>query len=79
MEEELEEGRLSEDPFSSSDDGTVVWPAEDGEERDDLPPRKESVESTQVFRDERLPALLTGERLAPPGGERGGNKLREQV
>lgn len=72
MEEELEEGRRSEDPFS-------VWSAEDGEERDDLPPRKDSVESTQVFRDDRLPTLLTGETLAPPGGERGGNKLREQV
>lgn len=75
--EEEEEGRMSEDPFRSSDDGTVVCPAEEGEERDDFPPLKDSVESTQVFRDDRLQTLLTGERLAPPGGERGGNKLRE--
>lgn len=75
--EEEEEGRLSEDPFRSSDDGTVVCPAEEGEDRDDLPPLKDSVESTQVFRDDRLQTVLTGERLAPPCGERGGNKLRD--
>lgn len=75
---EEEEGRLIEDPFSSSDDGMVVCPAEEGEEMEDLPPLKDSVESMQVFRGDRLPTLLTGETLAPPGGERGGNKLREE-
>lgn len=69
---------MIEDPFSSSDDGMVVCPAEEGEEMDDLPPLKDSVESTQVFRDDRLQTLLTGERLAPPGGERGGNGFREE-
>lgn len=59
MEEEQEEGRLREDPFSSSDDGTVVCPAEEAEERDDLPPRKDSVESAQVFSDDRLLTFLT--------------------
>lgn len=76
--EEEEEGRLIEDPFNSSDDGMVVCPAEEGEEPEDLPPLKDSVESMQVFRDDRLQTLLTGERLAPPGGERGENKLREE-
>lgn len=77
-EPEQEEGRLTEE-LSSSDDGMVVIPAEEGEEREDRPPRGDREESTHVFRDDRLRTPRPEERLSAPDGERGGNRLREQV
>lgn len=41
----------------------VVCPVEERDEREDLPPLNESVESTEVFKDDRLEMLLTEERL----------------
>lgn len=56
------------DPFimDSSEEGTVVCPVEDKDEWDDLPPLVESVESTEVFKEDRLDMLLTGERWGAP-------------
>lgn len=56
------------DPFimDSSEDAMVVCPVEERDERDDLPPRDESVESTEVFKEDRLEMLLTEERLGGP-------------
>lgn len=50
------------EPFimDSSEEGMVVWPVEERDERDVLPPREESVESTEVFKEDRLEMLLTG-------------------
>lgn len=48
------------DPFimDSSEEAMVVCPVEDRDERDVLPPRDESVESTEVFKEDRLEMLL---------------------
>lgn len=51
------------DPFMSSEEAMVVCPVEERDEREDLPPLNESVESTEVFKDDRLEILLTEERL----------------
>lgn len=42
----------------------VVWPVEERDDRDVLPPRDDSVESTEVFREDKLEMLLTGEWTA---------------
>lgn len=47
----------------SSEEAMVVCPVEERDEREDLPPLNESVESTEVFKDDRLEMLLTEERL----------------
>lgn len=56
------------DPFimDSSEEAMVVCPVEERDEREDLPPLDESVESTEVFKDDRLEMLLTVERLGTP-------------
>lgn len=67
---EEEDGYLTgeTDPFimDSSEDAMVVCPVEERDERVDLPPLDESVESTGVFKEDRLEMLLTGERLGAP-------------
>lgn len=67
---EEEDGYLTGemDPFiiDSSEEATVVCPVEEREERDDLPPREQSVESMEVFKEARLDTLLTEERLGDP-------------
>lgn len=67
---EEEDGYLTgeTDPFimDNSEEGIVVCPVEDRDERDDLPPRDESVESTEVFKEVKLEMLLTEEGLGPP-------------
>lgn len=53
------------DPFimDSSEEAMVVCPVEERDERDVLPPLDESVESTEVLREDRLEMLLTEETL----------------
>lgn len=67
---EEEDGYLTgeTDPFiiTSSEEPIVVCPVEERDERDDLPPREESVESTEVFKEDRAEMLFTEERLAAP-------------
>lgn len=67
---EEEDGYLTgeTDPFimESSEEAMVVCPVEERDERDVLPPLVESVESTEVFKEDRLEMLLTGERLGAP-------------
>lgn len=59
---EEEDGYLTgeTDPFimDSSEEGMVVCPVEERDEWDDLPPLVESVESTAVFKDDRVEMLL---------------------
>lgn len=52
------------DPFiiTNSEEPIVVCPVEERDERDVLPPREESVESTEVFKEDRVEMLLTEER-----------------
>lgn len=56
------------DPFimDNSEEAMVVCPVEERDERDVLPPLDESVESTEVFKEDRLEMLLTEERLGAP-------------
>lgn len=56
------------DPFimDSSEEAMVVCPVEERDERDVLPPLDDSVESTEVFKEDRLEMLLTEERLGVP-------------
>lgn len=56
------------DPFimDNSEEAMVVCPAEERDERDVLPPLDESVESTEVFKEDRVEMLLTGDRLGTP-------------
>lgn len=67
---EEEDGYLTgeTDPFimDNSEEGMVVCPVEERDERDDLPPRDESVESTEVFKEDRLEMLLTEGTLGAP-------------
>lgn len=60
---EEEDGYLTgeTDPFimDSSEEAMVVWPVEERDERDDLPPHEASVESADVFREDRLEMFLT--------------------
>lgn len=51
------------DPFimDNSEEGMVVCPVEDRDGRDDRPPRDESVESTEVFKEDRLEMVLPDE------------------
>lgn len=67
---EEEDGYLTgeTDPFimDNSEEAMVVFPVEERDGREDLPPRDESVESTEVFKEDRLEMLLTGERLGAP-------------
>lgn len=62
---EEEDGYLTgeTDPFimDSSEEAMVVCPVEERDERDVRPPLDESVESTEVFKEERLEMLLTGD------------------
>lgn len=53
------------DPFimESSEDAMVVCPVEEREESVDLPTLEERVESTEVFKEDKLEMLLTGESL----------------
>lgn len=71
------------DPFSS-EEAMVVCPVEDRDGRDVLPPLDESVESTEVFKEDRLDMLLPEEVLGPPAsvttvGPRGVLKGRLEV
>lgn len=52
------------DPFlmDNSEEAMVVCPVEESDEIDDLPPLDDSVESTEVFKDDMLDVLLTEER-----------------
>lgn len=66
---EEEDGYLTgeTDPFiMENSEGTVVWPVEETDEREVLPPRDESVESTDVFKEDRLEMLLTEEIGSAP-------------
>lgn len=65
---EEEDGYLTgeADPFISSEEAMVVCPVEESEESDDLPPRDESVESTEVFKVDRQEMLLTEEKFGAP-------------
>lgn len=56
------------DPFimDNSEEAMVVWPVEERDEMDVLPPRDESVESTEVFKEDRLEMLLTEDRVCAP-------------
>lgn len=67
---EEEEGYLTgeSDPFimDTSEDAMVVCPEVERDERVDLPPRVESVESAEVFKDDKLEMVLMGEILDPP-------------
>lgn len=56
------------DPFiiDNSEEAMVVCPFEESDERDDLPPLDECVESTEVFKEDMLEMLLTEERLSAP-------------
>lgn len=67
---EEEDGYLTgeTDPFimDNSEEAMVVFPVEERDEREDLPPLDESVESTVVFKEDRLEMLLTGEMLGAP-------------
>lgn len=67
---EEEEGYLTgeSDPFimETSEEGMVVCPVEESDERVVLPARDESVESTEVFKEDKLEMLFTGESLDPP-------------
>lgn len=66
MEEEYLTGET--DPFimDNSEEGMVVCPVDERDERDVLPPLDERVESTEVFKEDRLEMLLTGEMLGAP-------------
>lgn len=66
MDEELELLTGETDPFIISEEAMVVSPVEERDERDVLPPRDEGVESTEVFREDRLDMLLTEDRLCTP-------------
>ena len=65
---EEEEGYLTgeSDPFNvgNSEEAMVVCPAEERDERVDLPPLDESVESTEVFKEDKLEMFLTEERVS---------------
>lgn len=65
---EEEDGYLTgeTDPFISSEEAMVVCPVEERDESDDLPPLDESVESTEVFKEDRQEMLLTEEKLGAP-------------
>lgn len=67
---EDEDGYLTgeSDPFimDTSEGATVVCPAEERYERVDLPPRDDSVESTDVFKEDRLEMVFTDEVLGAP-------------
>lgn len=67
---EEEEGYLTGDtgPFimDSSEEAIVVCPVEEREEREDLPPRDDNVESTEVFIEEMLEMFLTGGMVGAP-------------
>lgn len=54
------------DPFimENSEEGMVVCPVEEKEEMDVLPPRDESVESTEVFKEDKLEMLFIEGRVA---------------
>lgn len=54
------------EPFimDSSEEAIVVCPVEERDERDDLPPLDESVESTEVFKEDKLEMFLTEERFS---------------
>lgn len=56
------------DPFimDNSEEAMVVCPVEERDERDVLPPLDDSVESTEVFKEDRLEMLLTEEILGVP-------------
>lgn len=60
---EEDEGYLTgePDPFISSEDAMVVCPVEERDGGEDFPPLEESVESTEVFREDKLETLLTDE------------------
>lgn len=60
------------DPFiiEKSEGGMVVCPDEDRDDIDVFPPRNETVDSTAVFREDRLEMLLTGERETPSASDK---------
>lgn len=67
---EEEDGYLTgeSDPFimDSSEEAMVVCPVEERDERVDLPTLEDRVDSTEVFREDKLEMLLTGESLGTP-------------
>lgn len=67
---EEEDGYLTgeTEPFimDNSEEAMVVCPAEERDERDDLPPLDDSVESIEVFKEDRLELVLTEERVDAP-------------
>lgn len=64
---EEEDGYLigETDPFivDNSEEAMVVCPVEESDEREVLPPLDESVESTEVFNEDRPDMLLTEESV----------------
>lgn len=58
------------DPFIRSEDAMVVCPVEEREEGEDFAPLEESVESAEVFREDKLETLLTDESMAESAAPR---------
>lgn len=71
VEEEEEYLTGEPDPFISSEDAAVVCPVEEMDEGEDFPPLEESIESTEVFKEDMLETFLrdggmeTPESVAP--------------
>lgn len=65
---EEEDGYLTgePDPFISSAEAITVCPVEERDESEDIPPLNGSVDSTEVFEEDKQGMLLTGERLDAP-------------
>lgn len=57
---EEDEGYLTgePDPFISSEDAAVVCPVEEKDGGEDFPPLEESIESTEVFKEDKLETFL---------------------
>lgn len=67
---EDEDGYLTgeSDPFivDKSEEAMVVCPAEEWDESDDIPPRDDNVESTDVFKEDKLEMVFTEEKVGAP-------------
>lgn len=65
---EEEDGYLTGEPvpFISSAEAITVCPVEEKDVSEDIPPLNESVDSTEVFEEDKAGMLLTGERLDAP-------------
>lgn len=76
---EEDDGYLTGDPdpvIRSEDGATVVCPVEERDEGEDFPPLEESVESAEVFREDKLETLLRDESMAESAAPRAVLKVR---